>query len=270
MGWNGTRAGKVTRLLRTFAAQPVQVGRALPGELTQWRERGGKFLRDEIDNSWDERYHALLGAPWPCGLTAGLDRVRGDIGKRLAEAGLTDGRYTYAYYSDAEMTMCRAIWCAIGHTWPEAVVETGVAHGVSSRVILEALNANHKGHLWSIDLPFPFDPGLHAQTGVAVTQDCRPRWTYLEGPSRKLLPSLVRRTGPVQVFVHDSLHTARNTLFEMEQIARIMPEHGVMIIDDIGSHSGFSGFRRRHPEYQTIVCESSDHEGLFGIAVRSR
>jgi hypothetical protein len=70
------------------------------------------------------------------------------------------------------------------------------------------------------------------------------------------------------MFIHDSLHTARNTMFEMEQVASVMPTGGVMLIDDIGSHEGFPTFARQHPGYQTIICPSVDGVGIFGIAVK--
>jgi hypothetical protein len=135
--------------------------------------------------------------------------------------------------------------------------------------VLEALRHNQSGHLWSIDLPFPFDQRLHTETGAAVTDVCRPRWSYVEGSSRQQLPPLVIEVGHVEMFIHDSLHTTRNTLFEMEQAASAMPAGGVMIVDDIDSHEGFTTFARRHPEYQTLVCPSADKVGLFGIAVKS-
>ena len=71
----------------------------------------------------------------------------------------------------------------------------------------------------------------------------------------------------MNVFIHDSLHTARNTIFEMEQAASAMPRSGVMLIDDITTHKGFAIFARRHPGYQTIIASSADGIGHFGIAV---
>jgi len=35
------------------------------------------------------------------------------------------------------------------------VIETGVARGMTSRVILEAMTVNNSGHLWRVDLPHP-------------------------------------------------------------------------------------------------------------------
>jgi hypothetical protein len=257
-------------LLRTFAADPMGVGRALPGEVRQLYEwhRPARHPALTVDEAWDEHLHALLGVPWPCPQAKQLDEILTDVGQLLTARGLVMGRGTYAYYSDAEVLLCRAVWCAARHTRPEVVLETGVAHGVTSRVILEALRENDHGHLWSIDLPFPFDHRLHGETGAAVTDTCRPRWTYVEGTSRQQMPALVAKVGHVDMFVHDSLHTEKNTLFEMEQAASAMPVGGVMLVDDIGSHEGFTTFARRHPGYQTIICPSLDEAGIFGIAVR--
>ena len=276
MAWRGvlhqSRAQKIARLLRTFAADPVVVSRALPGEFRQWyrwRHGKGRYPKLQADDDWGERLHSLLGAAWPCPQSERLDGIMADIGTLLAANGLRLGRGTYAYYSDAESSLCRAAWCVALHTRPEVVIETGVAHGVTSRVVLEALRHKDFGHLWSIDLPFPFDHRLHTETGTAVTDLCRPRWSYLEGSSRQRLPPLVIEVGHIEMFVHDSLHTTRNTLFEMEQAASAMSAGGVMIVDDIDSHEGFIIFGRRHPEYQTLVCPSADKVGMFGIAVKS-
>jgi hypothetical protein len=66
-----------------------------------------------------------------------------------------------------------------------------------------------------------------------------------------------------------SLHTAANTLFEMEQAASAMPPGGVMLVDDIDSHMGFAAFAERHPGYRAIICPSADRNGIFGIAVNT-
>jgi Methyltransferase domain len=271
MAWRGESRRptpeRVLRFLRTFAADPVVVARALPGEIRQ-RSRGKQYLEAAVDEAWEEHLHSLLGVAWPCPQARRLDEIMTDIDARLATDGLAAGRYTYAWYSDAEGSLSRAVWCVAMHTRPEVVVETGVAHGVTSRIVLEALQQNDLGHLWSVDLPFPFDKRLHTETGAAVTDECRPRWSYLEGSSRQRLPPLVTEVGRINMFIHDSLHTARNTIFEMEQVASVMPIGGVMLIDDIKSHKGFVAFCRRHPGYKTIACESADKIGMFGIAVK--
>jgi hypothetical protein len=259
-------AHELSAILREFAAHPVRVARALPGE---WRQRRGKtpWTEADFDDDWYEHLHEMIGAPWPCPETKRVQDLLADIGALLSAKGLGTGRHTYGWYSDADVELCSAMWCVARHTRPDAVIETGVAHGISSRVVLEALALNDRGHLWSIDLPHPLNHKLHGQTGAAVTDSCRPRWTYLEGESGKLLPSLVAEVGTVELFIHDSLHTAKNTLFEMERAASIMPPGGVMLVDDIRGHDGFATFARRHPEFKTMLCSTADRAAGFGVAI---
>ena len=271
MAWRGTRLQKIARLARTFAADPVVVSRALPGEIRQWYQwhRRGESPGFVADEAWDEHLHRLLGAPWPCPNDQRFDEILADVGAVLAAKGWGFGRDTYGWYADGDSSLCRALWCVTLHTRPEIVIETGVAHGVTSRIVLEALEQNHLGHLWSIDLPFPFDHRLHGETGMVVTDACRSRWSYLEGASKQQLPRLVAEVGHAEMFIHDSLHTAANTLFEMEQAASIMSAGGIILVDDIDSHMGFAVFAERHPGYQTIICPSADRTGMFGIAVNA-
>jgi hypothetical protein len=261
-----SRQDKIMRLLLTFAAHPIGVGRALPGLI---RQRRGIDQHYEVDEAWEEHLHGLLGAAWPCPQTQRLNELMAEIPALLAAQGLGFGRYTYGCFSDADISLCRAVWCTVLHARPEIVIETGVAHGVTSRIVLEAMNLNNHGHLWSIDLPYPFDHGVHVQTGAAITDACRPRWSYLEGSSKQRLPQLIADLGHVEIFIHDSLHTARNVMFEMQQAASAMAPGGIMLVDDIKTHEGFAAFARRHPEYQTTVCPSADRLGMFGIAVNA-
>jgi hypothetical protein len=254
--------------LREFPAHPVRVAKALPDE---WRQRRGKdpYSESDFDDDWYEHLHGLLGAPWPCQEAEQVNALLVDIGALLAAKGLGTGRHTYGWYSDADIELCNAAWCSVRHAQPSVVVETGVAHGISSRVVLEALikNDNDNAHLWSIDLPHPLNNKLHDQTGAAVIDSCRPRWTYIEGESRRQLPPLVAQVGKVELFIHDSLHTEKNTLFEMEQAASAMPLGGVMLVDDIRGHDAFAIFAGRHPEFKTMLCSTADGVAGFGVAV---
>lgn len=259
-----SRHRKFSRLLRAFAADPIGVSRAFPGLIGQ---RRGSDRHHEVDEAWEAHFHALLGAPWPCPEGPLLDELVADIAAFLTARGIGYGRGTYGPFSDADASLCRAVWCTVLHTQPEVVIETGVGHGVTTRIVLEALERSGRGQLWSIDLPYPLDHRLRAQTGAAVPDECRARWSYLEGSSRQRLPPLVKEVGHVETFIHDSLHTARNTVFELDQAASVMSPGGVMIVDDIRMHDGFAIFARGHPEYRTITCPSADRIGMFGIAV---
>jgi Methyltransferase domain len=253
--------------LRAFAADPRGVLRALPGHLRMQRFQDPGYQPDE---HWDEHFHRAAGAAWPCAEGRHVEALLSGIRDRITQRQLAFGRQAYGGYSDADLSLCRVAWCAVVHGQPDVVVETGVARGVTSRVVLEAMIRSGRGQLYSIDLPHPFDRSLHAEIGVAVTDECRARWTYLAGSSRDRLPGLLRDVRTVQLFIHDSLHTAANTRFEMDHIAAVLSGGGVMIVDDISTHDGFATFTRQHPGYQAIVCPSADRRGLFGLAVKPR
>jgi hypothetical protein len=251
---------KILRWLERIMADPVAAAFYLP-EFVSARHEYSPAYAPEHD--WELRLHGWFGAAWPCSERAAPDALWHKIASELEAQGLRFGRGTYGEYSDAEVSLARAVWCTVLHHRPEVVLETGVARGVTSRIVLEALARNHQGHLWSVDLPHPFEKRLHGQTGAAVPLGCRERWSYIEGSSRRRLPSLLRSLGRVDLFIHDSLHTARNTRFEMKSTLTVMKPGGIMIIDDISTHQGFADFARDFPSLETIVCPHSDRAGSF-------
>jgi hypothetical protein len=254
------KRSKFGRFLRAVMTSPVEAALYIPERISIRREYRASY---EPDPNWEERLHSWLGAPWPCPERTKLDLLWRDVASELQSQGLRFGRHTYGEYSDAEISLARAAWCTVLHQRPSVVVETGVARGVTSRIVLEALNRNNWGHLWSIDLPHPFEKHLHAQTGAAVADSYRRRWSYIKGSSRRRLPSLLRSLVHVDLFIHDSLHTARNMRFEMQQALSALVPGGVMIVDDISTHQAFANFARDFPSLESLVGLHSDRAGSF-------
>jgi len=219
-----------------------------------------------IDGDWHRRLHERLGLDWPCGPTSEFDRLWPQIVTEANAKGVSLGRGTYGGWDDADPGLARAVWCLVVHLRPETVVETGVARGVTSRVILEALERAGRGHLWSIDLP-AMDPSLHHEIGVAVPDRLRARWTYIAGTSRRRLPGLLSEIGHIDFFVHDSSHTERNVSFELGQVSRAM-EQGVILADDIDQSAAFGTFAAGLPHGASLVVEADDRSALFGIALK--
>ena len=251
---------KVATSVRAAVANPIETALFIPEVIGRLREYQPGYVPDP---DWEVGLHRWLGQPWPCPERETFDRLWHDIVSELEARGLRVGRRTYGAYSDAEQSLARVSWCTALHRRPSVVVETGVARGLTSRIVLEALDTNAHGHLWSIDLPHLFDKTLHAQTGAAVSAPHRKRWSYIEGSSRRRLRPLLDSLGPVDLFVHDSLHTARNTRFEMDHVLNVLTPGGIMIIDDISTHQGFATFTSEFPWVDTLVCPHSDREGSF-------
>ena len=253
--------GEVGRATRAFVRDPVETSRYVPEQLSR---RFDKAVPYDVEEEWGRPVHELLGFPWPCSELSECNRVWDDIGADLRAQGLTFGRYTYGEYSDADGSLAAAAWCAIRHTRPAAVVETGVARGVTSRVILEALSANDDGHLWSIDLPHLFLPDLHQETAAAVPGRQHPRWTYLRGSSRGRLRPLLADLGQIDMFVHDSLHTGRNMRFEMTTAWASLADGGLMLVDDVHNQA-FRDFVADAGRPPSLVCRSADGTWMFGV-----
>jgi hypothetical protein len=219
----------------------------------------------DVEEDWGPAFHRLLGLPWPCPELNACEVVWTDIRADLEAQGLAFGRYTYGGYSDADAGLGGAAWCAVRHLRPSKVVETGVARGATTRVILEALSQNGNGHLWSIDLPHLFAPEIHGETGAAIPGRKHDRWTYIRGSSRRRLPKLLAELGTVDLFVHDSLHTQRNMYFEMNRAWPKLDAGGLMLVDDVYNQSFHSFVDEEHPAGST-VCRSADGTWMFGIA----
>ncbi len=151
------------------------------------------------------------------------------------------GRLTGWHHMDAGIVLGRTLWTLVRHMQPEAVVETGVARGVTSAFILRAMRRNGKGRLWSIDLP-PVDPDWHGQSGIAVLPEDRSSWTYVRGSTRRKLPLVLGETGPIDIFIHDSAHDYRTMQFEYEQAWPKIKPQGLLISDDIDDNAAWPHF----------------------------
>jgi SAM-dependent methyltransferase len=221
-----------------------------------------------VAEEWAPVLHEAIDAPWPCQEPERFGKVWDATVSGLASAGLRVGRASYGGWNDGDRAHAEAIWCLVSHLRPAVVVETGVAHGLTSRVILEALNRNGSGRLWSIDLA-AVDPALHHEIGIAVPEDLRSRWTYVAGTSRSRLPQLVRELRQVDLFVHDSLHTARNMCFELDTIWRALPPGGAAVVDDIDHSLGFRRFLDRAAPGASVAARHVTGSGLWGAALKA-
>ena len=119
-------------------------------------------------------------------------------------------------------------------TAPQTVVETGVAMGFTTAVILAALADNRRGHLHSIDMP-PLQVNARPFVGQAVPHELRDRWSLHVGPSQSLLPGLARDVAPINVFLHDADHTYAGQYEEFSLVWPHLAAGGALISDDVAN-----------------------------------
>ena len=174
----------------------------------------------------------------------------------------------------ADSLFARLCYLACRLATPETVVETGVAYGVSSAYLLRALEQNGGGTLHSVDLP-PLRREYERFWGVAVPEDLRGGWRLHRGASKRVLPGLLRESGPVGLFVHDSLHTRRNMRREFDAAWPNLTPGGLLLADDVERNGAFADLRRRDPALWLVVRdrERNPLHGraapvVFGIAAK--
>jgi hypothetical protein len=264
------------RTAHTVLRHPLEAGERARGRLDTRTDKRELMALGEppgehyaVVENWEPVLHEAIGAPWPCTESEGFDQVWDATVSGLVAAGLRVGLASYRGWNDGDRAQAKAIWCLIAHLRPAAVVETGVAHGLTSRVILEGIQRNGSGHLWSVDLP-AVDPALHHEIGIAIPAALRPHWTYVEGTSRRRLPALVRRLKYVDLFLHDSLHTGRNTLFELDTVWPTLPPGGAALADDIHRNLGFSRFIEQVAPAAWVAARHVSGDGLWGAAIKGR
>jgi len=128
---------------------------------------------------------------------------------------------------------------------PEVILETGVASGVSTSYLLLALKMNGRGKLSSIELGDSTYLPPRCPPGWLVPEGLRNRWKIYIGDSRILLASVAQELAPLDVFIHDSLHTHDHMLFEFDQAFPFLRPGGIMVADDALWNPAFNEFSAR-------------------------
>jgi predicted O-methyltransferase YrrM len=253
-----------SRAFVALAAQPYEGFERTLERVAQWLETPRSSWRYVPQKDAAPRLHALLDDPWPCPSQPEFEELWLRVRDRLRAGGLELGRGAYGGWDDADPGLARIAWCLVRHLQPSAVVETGVARGLTTSVLLDGLERNGHGRLWSIDLPPLIQTDLADETGRAVEEHQHRRWTLLKGSSRRLLPGLVAGLDRVDLFVHDSMHTTRNVGFELSVVWPALAPGGIVLLDDVERNRAFAAFTREHPEADALLFEADDGRALFG------
>jgi SAM-dependent methyltransferase len=130
------------------------------------------------------------------------------------------------------------IYSLIRAAQPDAVIETGVATGVTSAYALAGLEDNAHGTLHSIDLP-PTAMVARGLVGTRVPASLRRRWRYHWGDVRRVLPRVLDDTAGRRIFIHDSDHGYASMRWELEQAWAALAPGDWLLADDVDLHDAF-------------------------------
>jgi len=147
---------------------------------------------------------------------------------------------------------------------PEKVFETGVAYGHSSCFILEALYENNKGKLFSIDSIFrPWE--TKEKIGSMIPKKLRVNWEINFGESKNNLKKSLDKEKSIDIFLHDSLHTYDNMMFEFETSWKYIKKNGFLLSDDISGNNAFYDFCKKYNLKPLILKQDNEKKLEMGI-----
>jgi predicted O-methyltransferase YrrM len=127
-------------------------------------------------------------------------------------------------------------------TQAQRIVETGVAAGWSSLVLLQALADQGSGHLISTDMPY-VQQSTDEAVGVAVPAELRAQWTLFRQHDHAALPkALARFQHQIDCFHYDSDKSYQGRAWALPRLWQALCPGGFGIIDDINDNHHFREF----------------------------
>ena len=251
------RAGKAIGLSRNIEG----VERTLE-RVAEWRDRRRPSWRYEVTEECERRVHELLGAQWPCEERQRFDKVWSATLDDLAARGLEVGRSLFGGWSDGDARLAAVAWCLARHLRPDRVVETGVARGLTTRVLLEALERNGRGRLESIDLPPLLEHALAEETAAAVPERLYERWDRCSaaragGPARARRRSRADTTSSCTT-AYDHGPEPR---FEFKHVWPALAPGGAALIDDVEKNVATGRFLEAHRTTPAVFSWGRQQQG---------
>lgn len=150
---------------------------------------------------------------------------------------------------------------------PEFIIETGVATGFSSAAILEAINKNKKGLLFSSDYPYPSLPNSEKYVGILVNKKLKKNWLlHTEGDYFNLNKIPVNWMGKVDLFHYDSSKWFKDKKITMKKVSSYLSKNAFVIFDDIQDDLFFYKLvsKKKYSNFQ-IIKFNNKYLGLIKL-----
>ncbi len=149
----------------------------------------------------------------------------------VLRAGITNKIFPEEYRSQVANTFIE--YALVRLTEPKVVLETGVADGVSTYFLVNAIKNNGSGKILSVD--------VDKRAGVFLNENERSYWTFLllRKPSPSSFKTLISSIKEVDIFVHDSDHSYKWQKLEYSSVKGKMKSGSILLSDDVDSSYAF-------------------------------
>ncbi len=155
---------------------------------------------------------------------------------------------------DCEVGLASFLYAFILSSKPKIIIETGVANGITTNIILRALEETG-GTLHSFDVD-PRTQNVYKGTG---------NWNFhlLEGNFERDLEDQVTQVGKVDLWIHDSNHGYQWQAFEYNLAIAALNPDGLIVSDDIDSSTAWGLASQKSFKKSFGVF---DQRKFFGVA----
>jgi len=150
-------------------------------------------------------------------------------------------------YERMSLERLQILYACVRELAPNIMLETGVAGGSTSYLILSAMKINGKGKLFSIDIDNPiWHDHKEYKVGWLVPSNLRNNWTLKIGDSKSELQPLVESLDKIDIFFHDSDHSYEHMLFEFNTVFPYLNSDKIILSDDINLNSSINDFAKQN------------------------
>lgn len=259
---------KLPLLLAVLARNPTEFFDRVGARLQVRRDRARAKPVRHSPVSLEEGLAALeefLGAPITSFFSAPdlceVEKAISDRTKLLRES------IPFGTQFNSGMSLGRSCYLLCRSLRPGVVLETGVACGISSAFLLQAVKSNGMGAVWSVDLP-PLGKNADDYMGCLIPEPLRQPWNFHRGVAIRVLPRLLSGIGPVDIFIHDSLHTYKNMKAEFEMVWPFLRPGGVLVADDVNQNSAFNEFADAVNPLARVIIRQDQRPSMVGVLVK--
>ena len=156
---------------------------------------------------------------------------------------------------DCEEGLASFLYAYILNSKPSVVIETGVANGITTNIIMKALEQTG-GTLHSFDVD-PKTKNVYIGSG---------HWNFhlLTNNFENMLQEIISNIGMINLWIHDSNHGYQWQAFEYDLAADSLQKNGILVSDDIDSSTAWGlASKSRFKKSFGIF----DNRKFFGVAI---
>jgi hypothetical protein len=223
--------------------------------------KGSSELGLKLALDWERQLHDAFGERWPCDPSLEFQESWPSFAAR-ARWGETDCRRGGA---EPDLGFWRALWCVVRHLKPEITVEAGVRDGLTSLLVLEALDMNRTGRLLSV--------GQAHGERYAAASDARlaARHVVVESAFQRALAQVEAHFGRIDLCILDAEREGRSIRFELEMAWSALRPGGALLVDNVGSCAALKAFLDCHGDHRVIVgAEAPPLPGVKRFAPKAK